>query len=99
MTENSEDKAPSNEVTTSTGETFKFSTLMAGDILDATKELGCSIEEAPPFECSLVLTWRSAVRGGFEGDFRAFVDSIPMTEVEQVVKTATPFLGTPAAQK
>ena len=77
----------------SNGATFTFSGLMAGDLIDTVKQLGCSLEEAPPYESSMVLTWRSAVRGGYDGDFRSFVDQIPMEEVKEVVEAASPFLG------
>lgn len=80
------------------GITLTFSTLMAGDLIDAVKQLGSSLEDADPYESSLVLTWRSAVRGGYDGDFRSFIDQIPMTVVQEVIKTATPFLGASAAQ-
>lgn len=87
------DTSPEGSIQLPGGTTLVFSTLMAGDLIDAVKQLGCSLEQADPFESSLVLTWRSAVRGGYEGDFRAFVDGIPMTLVQEVIKTATPFLG------
>ncbi len=81
------------------GITLTFSTLMAGDLIDAVKQLGSSLEEADPYESSLVLAWRSAVRGGYEGDFRSFIDQIPMTVVQEVIKTATPFLGASTPQE
>lgn len=88
-----------NTVKLSNGTKFSFAELMAGDLLDAVKELGKALEEAPAYETSMVLTWRSAVRGGFKGTFREFVDSIPMAEVQEVVKVATPFLGASPSQK
>ena len=83
----------------SNGVKFTFSGLMAGDLLDAVKQLGCSLEEADSYESSMVLTWRTAVRGGYEGDFRSFVDQIPMAEVQKVVEGAAPFLRTSTPSK
>lgn len=80
------------------GITLTFTVLMAGDLIDTVKQLGTSLEEADPYESSLVLTWRSAVRGGYEGDFRSFIDQIPMSAVQEVIKTATPFLGASTPQ-
>lgn len=87
------------QIELSNGTKFTFKGLMAGDLIDAVKQLGSSLEEAPAYESSLVLCWRAAVRGGYEGDFRSFVDQIPMNEVQEVVETATPFLGTTPPQK
>jgi len=85
--------SPANQVELSNGSKFQFGPLMAGDLLDAVQQLGQAIEAAPPYEASMVLTWRSAVRGGFQGTFREFVDAIPMQEVEAVVSAAQPFLS------
>jgi hypothetical protein len=85
MTENS-------KLTLSTGLELVFAGIMAGDLIDAVAELGTSLEDADPFKSSLTLAWRSAVRGGFKGSFREFVDQIPMVDVQEVVKSAQPFL-------
>jgi hypothetical protein len=77
----------------SNGTTLVFSGIMAGDLLDAVAELGSSLEDADPFKASLVLAWRSAGRGGFEGSFREFVDVIPVAEIKEVVEAAQPFLS------
>lgn len=80
-------------ITLSTGLELSFDELMAGDLIDAVAELGSSLEDADPFKASLVLAWRSALRAGYVGGFRDFVDAIPMAEVQEVVKAAQPFLA------
>ena len=92
QSEKNEDR-PKDYYDLANGVTLRFKPLMTGDIIDAVKQLECSLEEANPFEASLVLSWRSAVRGGFEGTYREYIDSIPMTDVAEVVAIASPFLG------
>lgn len=81
------------KLTLSTGLELTFSGIMAGDLIDAVAELGSSLEDADSFKASLVLSWRSASRGGYTGTFREFIDQIPMAEVQEVVQTAQPFLS------
>jgi hypothetical protein len=97
MTKNKTADSSEPAIELSNGVAFSFGSLMAGDMLDAVAELGCSLEEADAFRSSMVLTWLSAGRGGYEGDFRSFVDQIPVGEVKDLVEAAAPFLGTSAA--
>ena len=99
MTENPDPKTSKDSFSIPGGIDLTFRPLMAGDIIDAVKQLECSLEEANPFEASLVLSWRSAVRGGFEGTYRDFIDAIPMTDVAEVVAIASPFLGSAPTSK
>lgn len=93
MSGKTEKKSPEGALTLSTGLELTFGYLTAGDLIDAVAELGCSLEEAPAFKSSMVLTWRSAVRGGYKGSFREFVDALPMAEVQEVAEAAAPFLA------
>ena len=75
------------------GEQLEFGRVVAWDIVAIKKEMGVALAGLDPFEASLALAWRSAVQGGFPGDFENFCQLIPLDRLEEITHAIAPFLG------
>jgi hypothetical protein len=75
------------------GVELEFGQLVAWDLIAIKRELGKEVGDADPYEGSLAMAWRAAIRGGFDGGFQDFCESIPLDKLAEVSEAAAPFLG------
>ena len=75
------------------GEQLEFGRVVAWDIIAIKREMGAALSQLDPFEASLALAWRSAVQGGFPGDFENFCGIIPLDRLQEITQAIAPFLG------
>lgn len=82
-----------NTFTLPNGKTIVFADLMAWDFMEVERTLGCSLEDAPGIKASCCLSWRAAVRGGYDGTFQQFCEEVPMKSMTAMTEVAKAFFS------